>query len=237
MNIIETTAPIKIEELKKYFLDKNTFYQIDYNNSQIQGKKLLTYLSNLDVPCDITVDMYSQEGKELLKEYLNFPLLTNIPSLEEKTIQLLLQCKGVADYGFSEFIKDNHETLDKWIQILDSLLYFNTYCINDDKYKSQIENSKSFEEDFIIGVNFVSLLKHESFYDFYINVNPKNFKYHRSYFNDYLFKGKNLFAFWANANNPIYIITWAVELGNINPDDFVSAFQKDIEEIQSVSFV
>ena len=47
MNVIETTAPIKIEELKKYFADKETFYVIDYANSDLKGSKLLTYLSNL----------------------------------------------------------------------------------------------------------------------------------------------------------------------------------------------
>jgi hypothetical protein len=50
MKIIETTAPVKIEELKKYFADKDTFYLIDYANSDLKGTKLLTYLSNLDIP-------------------------------------------------------------------------------------------------------------------------------------------------------------------------------------------
>ncbi len=237
MNVIETTAPIKIEDLKKYFLDKNTFYLIDYANSDIKGKKLLTYLSNLDVPCDIKIDTQSNEARELLKEYLDFPLLVTIPILEKETIRLLLQCKSVNDFGFSEFIKENYETLDKWIQVLDSLIYFNTYCINEPEYKTQIENSEKFDEDFQIGINFASLLKYDDFYDFYTSVNPKNFKYHKMYFNDYLFKGKNLFSFWANTNNPIYIITWAVETGHFDPDEFTNAMKKDIEEIQSVSLV
>jgi len=52
-NIVETTAPIAIEDLKKYFADKETFYLINYKDSELKGEKLLTYLSNLDVPADI----------------------------------------------------------------------------------------------------------------------------------------------------------------------------------------
>ena len=49
-NVIKTIAPIAIEDLKKYFLDKSITYNIDYTNSKIKGTKLLTYISNLDIP-------------------------------------------------------------------------------------------------------------------------------------------------------------------------------------------
>ena len=46
MNTIETIIPISMDNLKKYFVDKETFYSIDYENSELKGKKMLTYLSN-----------------------------------------------------------------------------------------------------------------------------------------------------------------------------------------------
>ena len=42
MNFIKTTAPISIDNLKKYFVDKDTFFLIDYKNSALNGSKLLT---------------------------------------------------------------------------------------------------------------------------------------------------------------------------------------------------
>lgn len=237
MNIIETTAPIKIEELKKYFVDKETFYLINYEESSLKGVKLLTYLSNLDIPCDIKLESHTQSSDDLLLEYLNATTLVNVPFLELEAIKLLLQFKGVNDYGYSKFIKDNEEILSKWSMILDSLLYYNTYTINDDSYKEKIRNSQAYDSDLIIGVNFVSLLKYEEFYDFYMKTDPKNFKYHEVYFNDYLFKGRNLYYYWANANNPIFIITWAVETGNLDADLFGQALKKDVEEINSVSLI
>ncbi len=237
MNIIETSAPIKIEDLKKYFVDKETFYLIDYESSELKGAKLLTYLSNLDIPCDLKIDLHSESVDSLLVDYLNSPFLVNIPSIEKEMTKILLQYKRIADYGYASFIEKNKETLDDWAKILDSLLYYNTYTINDEDYKEQIKNSSSFDKNFTIGVNFVSLLKHDIFFDFYITANPDNFKYHEVYFNDYIFKGKNLYYYWANTNNPIFIITWAIESGEFNPEEFALAMKKDIEEIQSVSFV
>lgn len=237
MNIIETSAPIKIEDLKKYFLDKETFYVVDYESSEIKGKKLLTYLSNLDIPCDLKINASSQEFLDLLKEYLTFPLIVNIPFLEKETVKMLLQLKKVNDFGYANFIEENSEVLEKWTQILDSLLYYNTYSINDPEYKDFIKNSNKFDNSLMIGVNFVSLLKYEDFYDFYTTVDPENFKYHEIYFNDYVFKGKNLFYYWATERNPVYLITWAIEADKFDPEEFANAMRKDIEEIQSVSLI
>ena len=48
--IIETKAPIAIDDLKKHFTDENVEFLIDYDKSDLKGEKLLTYLSNLDLP-------------------------------------------------------------------------------------------------------------------------------------------------------------------------------------------
>jgi hypothetical protein len=237
MKIIETTAPVKIEELKKYFADKDTFYLIDYANSDLKGTKLLTYLSNLDIPSDIKVEVHTELADELLLDYLNSPFLVNIPFLEKEAIRLLLQYKGVNDFGYTEFIESNKELLKKWEMILDNLLYFNTYTINDNTYKEHIKASSVYDKNFVIGVNFVSLLKYEDFYDFFTTVDPNNFKYHEVYFDDYIFKGKNLYHYWANTSNPVFLMTWAIETGNFDLNIFVDAMKKDIEEINSVSFV
>ena len=89
MNIIETIVPISIDNLKKYFTDKNTTFIIDYNKSSLKGNKFLTYISNLDVPCDVILDD-SLECQELIKDYMHFSLLCTIPSLEKKVIKILL---------------------------------------------------------------------------------------------------------------------------------------------------
>ena len=74
MNVIETTAPIELEELKLFFNDKDTFYLIHYEESTLQGSKLLTYLGNLEIPCDIgfttqeAFDEILEEAKSMYKK-------------------------------------------------------------------------------------------------------------------------------------------------------------------------
>ena len=238
MKFIETTAPIKIEELKKYFVDKETFYIIDYENSDLKGAKLLTYLSNLDIPSDIKLDVASESFKELLVEYLKTPFLLNINFLEVETVRLLLEFKGVGNYGYQEFIKENFELVDNWASVLDSLILFNTYTIDDENFKKSVANDyPKFPSDFLIGINFVSLLKYPDFYDFYTIVNKDKLKYHDQYFNNYMFKGRNLYNFWANPANPVFLITWAALNDEFDQAEFIKAVKSDIEELQSVSLI
>ena len=121
--IIETKAPIAIDELKKYFTDKDVSYLIDYSTSELKGKKLLTYLSNLDIPADIkNVDL------ELVKEYLHSVSLVNIKSLENIVIDILLVEKNLAkNEHYNKFITENFEIIEKWKNKLESLTLYNMY--------------------------------------------------------------------------------------------------------------
>ena len=77
--IRNTIAPIPIEDLKAYFENKEITFIIDYNNSTLKGEKLLTYLSNLDVPCDINFKGTKQEDvNEFLVSYMSTRMLVKL---------------------------------------------------------------------------------------------------------------------------------------------------------------
>lgn len=212
MKVIDVTAPFSIEDLKLYFEDDQTFYMVDYENSQLQGIKLLTYLSNLELPCDIGFN--SQEDFDYMtKEYLLANFIINVPTLEERVINLLLQMKGIVELTEKSFIDDNVEILTTWTKKLDSLSLYNLYTVESDELKDYV---KAFPEDNtkdLTGINFVSLLKHERFYLFYANVIEHHKTYYKSYFDEYMFKGNNLFSYWANVNNPMFLLTSAIATG------------------------
>ena len=88
--MIETIVPIELKNLKKYFEDKTEIYLIDYEKSKLKGAQFLTYLSNLDVPCDL-----SNYDDELLKEYFESSMLVNIPLLEKAAMIVLFEHKGL----------------------------------------------------------------------------------------------------------------------------------------------
>jgi hypothetical protein len=215
MNTIETIAPISIETLKKYFENKSVEFILDYTNSKIKSTKLLTYLSNLDIPCDIKVSTI-EEKQELLKDYLHSSMLCNIPLLEIETINLLLVYKGIiedTDNVYEKFIQDNEEIILSWVSKLDSLILYNVHIFDVEEFKNYIKEFPLDDTKNVIGINFVSLLKHEYFYVYYDIVFEEGLKFYKSYFEEYMFKGQNLYAYWATAANPMFLLSFGISEG------------------------
>lgn len=236
MNIIETVAPISIENLKKYFTDKTTFFVIDYKNSTLKSTKLLTYLSNLDIPCDINFkDCSNEEFFGVIEDYLNTTMLLNIPSLEKATISILHQTKELVPALDKEFIEKNKEILNKWISKLESLTLYNMYIVKDETFKEFVDGFEVDESNELIGINFISLLKCRDFYSFYKNTKQENLKFYSHYFNDYMFKGKNMYSYWANENNPLFLLTYGIAEGIVTGESYNLAKQKTIEEFKNVA--
>ena len=71
--MIETIVPIDLKNLKKYFEDKSESYMIDYEKSKLKGAQFLTYISNLDIPCDIL-----NYDDELLLSYFEYHITITI---------------------------------------------------------------------------------------------------------------------------------------------------------------
>lgn len=238
MNIVKTTAPISIENLKQYFTDKSTFYIIDYKNSTLKGAKLLTYLSNLDIPCDIDfADCNEEECYDMLKTYMSFNMIVNIATLENLMIYLIKQYKNIVARSDEKFLLDNENLFKEWISKLDSLTLYNMSIVNDDNFK---EFANAFEKDdsqTTSGINFISLLKHQSFYETYGVIDKTQLKYYTHYFNDYMFKGKNMYSFWANGNNPMFLLTYGISEGLINPEDYNNAKRQTLEELGNATSI
>lgn len=234
MNVIHTVAPISLDNLKKYFTDKTTVYVIDYKNSTLKGKKLLTYLSNLDIPCDI--DFTDADNVEdMLLDYLTFTMIVNVASLEALAIKSLNEFKFVEETNQSTFVKNNKEILQKWADKLDSLTIYNMYIINSPECKQFAESFEINNDDSADGINFVSLLKNPDFYEFYTLIDYSRLKFYSHYFNDYMFKGKNMYSFWANENNPMFLLTYGISSGLVDSTEYNNAKNRDIQGAMNVT--
>jgi hypothetical protein len=233
---ITTTAPISLENLKKYYADKSTSYLIDYKNSTLKGQKLLVYLSNLDLDCDILIEEMNEEFFSLLKDYFNSTSLVKVRFLELCAIDVLKENKGLIkdDSRYKQFITDNKYIIDEWSKKLDSLIVFNTYVIKDELAQTEALSFPLDENDSIEGINWVSLVKNVEFYDFYAKVDTANLTFYKNYFNNYMFKGKNLFAFWANENNPLYLLAWGMMTGEVTPENFKEVIESSHQELKNV---
>lgn len=233
--MINTIAPISIDNLKYYFQDKTTFYCVDYSNSKLKGQKFLTYFSNLEIPADVDLTPCTLEEKtELLKEYLHCEMMCNLKSLEVLTLNVLLEHAGINPKSqYSEFIEANKDILDHWLERVQSLPLFNIYILGQSEFVEFIESHEVCDSKSLVGVNFVNLIKYEELSQLYFG-KPTFF---RSYFNEYMFKGKNLFSYWANDNNKLFLLTFGISEGLITGESYSETVKQTYQELQDVSSV
>ena len=237
-NFVDTGVPIPLDKLKKHFEEKDTFYIIDYMHSELINEKFLTYLSNLEIPCDVI-----KIDDTLLETYLKSPVLVNIPSLEKAVIEMLLQKRGIVDFksdkDYRGMVKGEvydkvQDDLDKWEQKLESLRLYNMSVIEVQEYKDFAKGHENDDTKDMEGINFVSLLRHEEFYKFY-DVEKKPVKWYSKYFEDYMFKGKNMFTYWAHEKNPMFLLTWGISAGYGN--EYIEARTNELERMPHASSV
>ena len=232
MNIVETVAPIAIDDLKKYFENKDTKYIIDYDASELKGEKLLVYIGNLDLPCDIKFGS-TESAYELLEAYFKTTHLVNVDVLEKNALSILYQFRGFYSKVDHEFIEQNYEIIQEWAKKLVSLTLYNLYTVGAQQFKSFVESYPEDPTKDLTGINFISLLKHEDLYEFITVVDQKELTYYSSYFNEYMFKGKNMYSYWANENNPMFLLTYGIANGDVIPDEYIQAKKHTIQELSA----
>lgn len=217
MKIIETTTPISIDNLKIYFENKETSFLIDYDNSSLKEEKFLIYLSNLELPCDIKFDKQNEDHMKLLLQYLKTKNLVSLPSLEKEALSVFLQMKDFFDFGYSKFIEENYEELNKILKLIESLCLYNFYCVESKTFKNYVEDRehKNCDE---LGLNFVNLIKYDDFNLLFESINQDSLFFYEDFFKEYIFKGKNLYHYWAIENNPMFLLTWGISVGLNNND-------------------
>jgi hypothetical protein len=227
--MIDTIVPIELKNLKKYFEDKTETYNIDYIGSKLKGAQFLTYISNLDIPCDI-----SNYDDELLLAYFETQMLVNIPMLERVAMQVLFEHKGlIKNVVHGAFISQNLEIIEQWANKLESLPLYNMSIIGEGAFKDFVDSYPKDDSNDVKGINFVSLLKHKDFYFYYNKSNEKNVRYYTKYFTEYMFKGKSLFDYWGVKENPMFLMTWAVAEGKFDTKKYNEAKKADIGNLNA----
>ena len=213
--IISCTAPIQLDDLKKYFTDKSLNFHINYTNSVLQDKKLLVYLSNLGVPCDIILsDTFSfEERSNLLKQYMMLPLIIDVPLLNLAASLVIFKAKGYniedaypnpyfSEQEVNKFLIDYDDMIQKWIKFLDSCTIYAQKCIPELNSKEFLVGGIEIISDReYVGYSIVKLFSLSFFFHNYYKKPLGSLAYFEIQFEDYMFQGKNLYHYFATNHN------------------------------------
>lgn len=239
----DVVAPLKIEEIKEYFQNKDIVFRIDCSASKIEGEMLLTYISNLDLPCELILNSMEKTKKfELLKNYLTTKSLCESSTLKLLSAQILLENVGV-DSSFlsaqriltrdeiTEFIKENNDVVTSWATFVSSTMIYMLSSIE------AISEEHNFKEQFqviddvdYVGFNVVNLFSVTMFIEAFFSVPAQTpIFYFKNQFEKYMFKGKSFYFYFAKPENMLLSILEGLLAGEFSLNELTSLenFQPD----------
>ena len=214
--IRNVAVPLPIETIKEYFNDKSIFFHVDYSESKLKDKIFLTYLGNLDIPCDIVLgDNISDESLfTLIKDYMEIKNISKLHTLNMAVAQIMLKASSVdikdvfvnpvlTDHQINTFIEDNKDLVERWLHFIDSTMVYLVYIFKelDEELKTQ-EQFEVVDDPNYVGLNVVNLFDVEGFLELYFAVDrPLRTSYFVRQFEEYMFKGESLFPYYYKENN------------------------------------
>lgn len=249
-NIRVVTAPLSMEHIKEFFLNKDLQFIVDYANSPLKGKVFLTYISNLDLPAEVDLNNTTKEQKlDLLKDYMEVRNINECKGLATLVGLILLHNRGVDISSFKcplttqemeEFAKSNAELVDKWYVFLDSMIIFSLMSIQltdkDDKgtdfgvpafeeaFPGFFDGYEIVDDSLFIGSNVVNMFGVPMFLEMYFSVPTGQPKVFKQQFNEYMFKGKRLFHYFSVENNTFFKFLLALVTKQVTVEDMLKAF-------------
>jgi hypothetical protein len=209
--------PFDAETLKKIITSDIEHPVIDYTNSKIKGKNLITYFSNLKYK-EITIDFDSvsvEERKILIVEYIKHQSMVKLDQLESTVIKCLFKYKGydlslvdqseedkdflnksiLSNEEIQFFVEENKDLVKELSDILDGSILYAIKNLN--AYKEAfgeivIENIQT--EKLTVGKTFVNLFSNEIFNYHYYSSLPDftKLKYFEHYYDRPIYSGQTL---------------------------------------------
>lgn len=193
---------------------------IDYCNSKIKGKNLITYFSNLKYKTvNINFENVSVEEKyELISEYIKHQSMVKIEQLESTIIKCLFRHKGydlslvdtskediqilqrciLSNDEVNSFVNANTNLMTELCSILDGVILYAIKNLNSYKQVYGEEITKNIEtEKLSVGKTFVNLFKNEVFNFHYYSALPEFSKlnYFEHYYDRPIYSGQTLMSY------------------------------------------
>lgn len=176
------------EEIQDLFLNQGTHYEINLEDSKLQGEAFITYIANMQMNCSLPLEVKvsSEKKLEVMKYFFNFRQTIKCQTLLDTAAFVMLKFKGINfdlnscwlnEAELDLFIKDNLETIGKTALFLESsLLFVPSFNSNFKQFilEPAIEAGEVVEISDIdfIGVNILGLFTIPSFIEFFLSYPP-----------------------------------------------------------------
>lgn len=220
--VVHCVAPLGMDALKVVFEDKSTIFEFDVeeNKPTMNSKALLIYTANLGMKTNII-----NPDMEALKYYMTLQSINNDVNLPWLHANVLLFARtgemmypgAEGELFYQQFVEQNVEMIARQCQFIDSMILYQQFIYEDTTEEQIIEMADEVDPETYedIGLNIVNLFALEPFLvDWFALVPPLVRTYFKTYFNEYMFQGKNLFAWYAVNNN--YFMKMAMVLKQNN---------------------
>ena len=125
-----------------------------------------------------------------------------------------------------DFIEENLDVVERWCTMLDSSIVYNMHCLDDPTFNEFIDQTfEKIDDPNYVGINYVNCYKLEwigvyigSIPDCHADPKQNTAKFFTNQFNEYRFKGNNMFHYFNNENNTLSVFSQVVTSGEWDQD-------------------
>jgi len=221
MDLKKVTLPLSPENMVEFFKDKDQVYEINVSDTlaDMTERAMMMYISNLGLKCAFDhVSSTMMEEYMVMKNFLESPMLTAIHAniiyfLKYQEIPYTIALEDFDIEAIIKFIDEHEDLVIEQAVFLDSFLLYITTCKEGEVIPvGQPVDTELHDE---LGFSIIKLLNHEDFMIVFSKTIPPldEQTYYTQYFDEYMFKGKNLF-YYANTS-PMFGMIKAIQDGQI----------------------
>lgn len=114
-----------------------------------------------------------------------------------------------------DFIEENKEVVERWCEMLDSSIVFNLHCIDAPEFNQFIDDTfEKIDDPDYVGINYVNVYALD-WIGYYIGfiTEESPAKFFVNQFNEYRFKGKNMFHYFNTEANTLSVLSQVIASG------------------------
>ena len=199
------------------------FDEETYNDRDALKELVAAYMSTTTALVDI--EQLAREALAICCQYNKvvkpaYEFMTDIPTVDPEEIDEFCD-DPLAPYMYFErlnnaddFIEENLEIVQRWCEALDSSPIFNFHCLNIPEYNEWVEqNFEEVNDPDYVGINFVNTYA-LPWIGYYIGmIGDRKGKILTNQFNEYRFKGRNMFSYFDTEANTLCVQTKVIAAG------------------------